>query len=332
MRRNYNGMKKWIEFQKNTSKNLIRPEFGFGDWLQPSSTRGNDSALWVGTTPRRLIGTAYFYRTTKMMQRIANVLGKTDDEKYFASLATKIFEAFNKEFVRADGTVATNSQTGYLLALGFDLIPENLTQKIVDKLVKKIESDNWMLDTGFVGTPLIAPVLSRFGRHDVAERIVLNEEYPSWIYSIKQGATTMWERWNGFSHENGFGNPTMNSFNHYAYGAVGEWLYRYVGGIWFDEENVGYKNIIFEPKPTARINSAKASYETPYGLAKSEWSVKNGKMKWSLVIPANATGTIKLPTTDLSSATINGKPAKSLVLANVPSGIYKIEISNPTSK
>ncbi|MBE6413800.1 MAG: rhamnosidase [Verrucomicrobiaceae bacterium] len=327
LEQNYEGMKKWIAFQKNTSKNLIRPDMGFGDWLQPSSTKGATSKLWKGQTPRQLIGTAYFYKTTRIMQRVANVLGKTADEKYYADLAEKISVAFVKEFVKPDGTIATNTQTGYLLALDFDVLPENLRASVFDKLLKKLEADNWYLDTGFVGTPLIAPVLTKFGRHDIAERIVLNEGYPSWIYSIKQGATTMWERWNSYSHDKGFGMATMNSFNHYAYGAIGEWLYRSIGGIWYDENTPAYKNIIFAPQPTKRINSAKVSYNTPYGTAKSEWIVVDGKMQWNITIPANSTGTIVLPTTDISSVKVDGKSVSALSLKNVPSGYHKIEIS-----
>ena len=327
LKQNYEGMKKWIVYQKNTSKDLIRPDIGFGDWLQPSSTRGSTSEYWKGETPRKLIGTAYFYKTTRIMQRVAKVLGKADDEIYFSNLAEKISKAFTKEFVKNDGTIATNTQTGYLLALDFDVLPENLRKPAFEKFLKKLEADNWYLDTGFVGTPLIAPVLTKFGRHDIAERIVLNEGYPSWIYSIKQGATTMWERWNSYSHDKGFGMATMNSFNHYAYGAIGEWLYRNIGGIWYDEHTPAYKNIIFAPQPTKRITSANVSYNTPYGVAKSQWKVLGDDMIWDIVIPANSTGTIVLPSNDVSSITVDGKAVSSLVLKDVESGHHKIKIS-----
>jgi alpha-L-rhamnosidase len=321
----YSGMYKWVEFVKKTSKNLIRPEVGFGDWLQPSTTFGKDSSKWCGNTPKSLIGTAYFFKCATIMQKVATILGKTDDAKYFKNLAEDVRKAYIKEFVKADGVVATNSQTGYLLTLAFDILPEADRQKTFDKFVKKFADDNYYLDTGFVGTPLLAPVLTKFGRMDLACRLVLNEDYPSWIYSINQGATTMWERWNSYSHKDGFGEAKMNSFNHYAYGAIGEWLYRDLGGLWHTEDAVGYKKIAFTPKSQNKFTFATVYKETPYGTAQSSWKIEGNKMLWDLIIPANSSGQITLPTNSPTNATINGKPATALKF-ELPSGIHKIEI------
>ncbi len=322
---NYEMMKKWVDYQKNSSKNLLRPDVGFGDWLQPSSTYGDDSKLWKGTTPRSLIGTAYFVRTADIVSKSAKLLGKNDDVDFYAKLASDVREAFVKEFVSEDGTVKSQAQTAYLLPLAFDVLPKELAQKAFAKFIKVLEKNNYYLDTGFVGTPLLNPVLTKFGRMDLAYKIINNEGYPSWLYSINQGATTMWERWNSYSHENGFGEASMNSFNHYAYGAIGEWLYRDVAGIWYDENCVGYKNIVFAPKLGGGLTFAEASLETPYGKAFSSWSKKGGTVFWKVVIPPNSTGTIKLPTAKLDGVKINGTPAKSLV-ENVPSGEYEIQI------
>ena len=324
-------MYKWVEFVKKTSKNLIRPEVGFGDWLQPSTTFGKDSSKWCGNTPKSLIGTAYFFKCATIMQKVATILGKTDDAKYFKNLAEDVRKAYIKEFVKADGVVATNSQTGYLLTLAFDILPEADRQKTFDKFVKKFADDNYYLDTGFVGTPLLAPVLTKFGRMDLACRLVLNEGYPSWIYSINQGATTMWERWNSYSHKDGFGEAKMNSFNHYAYGAIGEWLYRDLGGLWHTEDAVGYKKIAFAPKAQNKFTFATVRKETPYGTAESSWKTEGDKFLWSLIIPANSSGEITLPTDSFTKATINGKPATALKF-ELPSGHHKIEIKKEYGK
>ncbi len=323
---NYEMMKKWVDFQKNTSKNLLRPEVGFGDWLQPSSTRGKDSNLWRGTTPRTLIGTAYFARTADIVAKCATLLGKKDDASYYAKLASDIRAEFIKSFVSEDGTVKSQAQTAYLLPLAFDILPQELAQKAFAKFLKVLEKNNCYLDTGFVGTPLLNPVLTKFGRMDLAYRIINNEGYPSWLYSINQGATTMWERWNSYSHENGFGEASMNSFNHYAYGAIGEWLYRDVAGIWHDENATGYKNIIFAPKFGGGLTFAEASLETSYGKAVSSWSKKDNKIVWKVTVPPNATGTLKIDASKIENVKINGKPAKSLV-ENVSSGTYEIQIN-----
>lgn len=321
----YTGMYKWVEFVKKTSNNLIRPEVGFGDWLQPSTTFGKDSSKWCGNTPKSLIGTAYFYKCATIMQKVATILGKNDDAKYFKNLAEDIQKAFIKEFVKPDGIVATNTQTGYLLTLAFDILPEKDRQKTFSKFLKKFAEDKYYLDTGFVGTPLLAPVLTKFGRMDLACRLILNEGYPSWIYSINQGATTMWERWNSYSHDKGFGEAKMNSFNHYAYGAIGEWMYRDLGGLWHTEDIVGYKKIAFAPKVQNKFTFATVRKETPYGTAESSWKTEGDKFLWSLIIPANSSGEITLPTDSFTKATINGKPATALKF-ELPSGHHKIEI------
>ncbi|MBQ6533586.1 MAG: hypothetical protein IJI37_00295 [Opitutales bacterium] len=293
---NYEGMKKWVAFMKDTSKNLIRPDIGYGDWLQPSITKVSPiSDDWRGNTPRSLIGTAYFIKCADIVAKSADILGKKDDAKTCRKLANDAREAFIKEYYKSDGTIAAHTQTGYLLALAFDILPPEESKKAFAKFLEKFDADKRYLDTGFVGTPLIAPVLTKFGRNDLACALVLNEGYPSWIYSINQGATTMWERWNSYSKETGLAPAKMNSFNHYAYGAIGEWLYANVGGIWRCEKEPGYKTVVFAAKPAGGITSAEARLETPYGAALSSWKVEGGAMQWTVVVPPNSKGLVKLP-------------------------------------
>ena len=328
LKNNYAAMKSWIEYMKKESDGLIRPAKGFGDWLQPGAkTPGAAKA------PKDLIGTAYFVRCCDIMENVAKILGRDADAKYFASLAKDVRKAYNKAYVSADGTVKCDCQTSYLLTLGFDIAPEYMQQKIFDKLVKSLESTNNYLETGFVGTQLLNPVLTRFGRIDLAYKLFNNEGYPSWIYPINQGATTMWERWNSYSHEKGFGEVGMNSFNHYAYGAIGQWMYKDIAGIWYDSKNPGYKNILFAPKPGGGFTFANASHETPYGHASSSWKISDGVMEWTVVIPPNATGELTFPTKNIKTIRINGHPVTdgSLTyvdgfptLKNLGSGTYDI--------
>ncbi len=326
LRDNYEAMKKWIDFLVRTSTNYARPEVGYGDWIQPFAPLGKSDCS------KGLIGTAYFVYDADIVAKIAKILGKDDDAKKFAEIAKKVREAFCKKYLKENGVVENDCQTAYLLALAFDILPENVRQKAFNNLVKAIERADNHLRTGFVGTPLLNPVLTKFGRTDLAYKLLFTETYPSWLYPINQGATTMWERWNSYSHKDGFGDVNMNSFNHYAYGAIGQWMYKDVAGLWYDENAVGFKNIIFAPKPTTLMGFATASKETPYGLASSSWKRTDGVLEWNVVVPPNATGTIVFPTKNVASIRINGAPlAKDCklqdgypVLEKVKSGKYQI--------
>ncbi len=279
---NFDSMKRWVDYQHRTSKKLIRPDGGFGDWLA------------VGVeTPRSLIGTAYFAHTAKLLSHAATVLQRGDEAKHYAALSQQVADAFNREFVHPDGRLKTESQTGYLLALGFDLLPEEKRPVALNALVADLESRDWHLSTGFLGTGLLMPVLSKAGRNDVAYRVVLQESYPGWLYSVRQGATTMWERWNSYTHENGFGDAAMNSFNHYAYGAVGEWMYSVIAGI--DAAEPGFRKILIHPQPGGGLTWAKGRLESPYGVISTAWKLDDSKFTLEVTIPPNTTATIRLP-------------------------------------
>lgn len=317
LRDNFEAMKKWVNYQKNTAKDLIRPANGFGDWLQPNGKGPGDCDC-----PKDLIGTAYFARCAEIVSKSAKILGFDEDAKAYAELARQVKEAYKKRFVEPDLRLKSDSQTAYLLTLAFDMLDEKDRTKVFEHLLKAIERSNFHLNTGFVGTPLINPVLTRFGRSDIAYRLLNNETYPSWLYPINQGATTMWERWNSYSHEKGFGNASMNSFNHYAYGAVGQWLYKDVAGLWYDETSPGYKNIIFAPKLGGGLTYARATKQTPYGLATSHWKIEGKDFIWEIQVPANSTANLTLPE-GLESTTINLEPLPSRV-AKLKSGSYEI--------
>ncbi|MBO5254302.1 MAG: family 78 glycoside hydrolase catalytic domain [Opitutales bacterium] len=328
LRDNYEAMKKYIDFLIKDAKNYTRPEVGYGDWIQPFAPLGKSDSS------KGLIGTAYFVYDCDIMVKVAKILGKNEDAKKFAETAQKVRNAFCKKYLKENGIVENDCQTSYLLALAFDILPENVRPAAFKNLLKTIERADFHLRTGFVGTPLLNPVLTKFGRSDLAYRLLLTETYPSWLYPINQGATTMWERWNSYSHKDGFGDVNMNSFNHYAYGAIGQWMYKDVAGLWNDENAAGYKNVIFAPNLTNKMSFATATLQTPYGLASSSWKRTDGVIEWNIVIPPNSTGTIKIPTKNVASVRINGDPLKkdcSLedgypVLSKVVSGKYKIHL------
>ena len=298
---NYPAMSRYLAYLEKTSNNLIRPDTNYGDWLSPEAT----NPAWAAT-PCDLIGTAYFARVAALMRDIARILGKTADAKRFTSLHTKVVAAFNRHYVTADARIAGDTQTAYLLALGFDLLPENQRPAALAHLERTLKRRNHHLCTGFVGTPLLCPVLTRFGRTDLAYKLLFNDAYPSWLFPIKNGATTMWERWNSWTPDKGFGEVGMNSFNHYAYGAIGEWLYATVAGI--GELAPGFKKILLRPQPHAKLTHASATLESPYGKISSAWKRTKTTFTWTVVVPPNTTAVAVPPSASLDNVRITNIP------------------------
>ena len=323
LRRNYAGMVKWVMHQKNQSKDLIAPNRGIGDWLQPNPNpkKRKHGKRYAPDTPDDLIGTAYFVRTADILAKTASVLGKTEDSKTFAKLADDVRAAYVKRFVADDGTVVSDAQTAYLMTLSNDIVKDKkLREKCFAKFVERIAADNYQLNTGFLGTPLLNPTLSRFGRSDIAFRLMMNRTMPSWLYAVDNGATTIWETWAG---------EDDMSFNHYAYGAIGQWLYQYVGGLWLDESAPAFKNIVFAPTlDGVKLDYAKTSHITTNGRAESSWRRQSGKFVWNITIPPNSTGTIVLPCKDISKAKFDGEKVAAKTLENVPSGTHTVEITD----
>jgi alpha-L-rhamnosidase len=279
----------------------------FMGWLEknyPDSIRPRDTDKWKGygdwlsinaPTPPELIGTAYSAYCATLMSRMARVLNKTDEASRFEKLANDVKCAWVARFVTPNGDISVHTQTAYVLALHFDLLPENLRSRALAALVKDIESRGMHLSTGFVGTPYLNHVLTRFGRSDVAYALLMQKSFPSWLYPITQGATTMWERWDAWTHEKGFGDAGMNSYNHYAYGAVGEWMYATIAGIDLDPSQPGYKHIIIRPQVGGGLTWARGSLKSPHGLIESSWKIDGNELRLSVTIPPNTTATIHLP-------------------------------------
>jgi len=286
---NYGMMLEWIRHydDHDETENFIHSGFSFGDWLQPYTRTGKS----FGETDNAVTGTAYYARSVDLTARVAEILGKDEDAKLLREQFKQIAAAYQNAFFDSDGKMTTKweTQTGYLMGIEFGLFDEEMKQKAFGHLVRHIEETaDGHLRTGFVGTPLISPALSKNGKTDMAYDLLFKKTYPGWFYSIEQGATTMWERWNSYSKEDGFGNAGMNSFNHYAYGAIGEWMYETVAGLKATEP--GYKRIQFSPQIGDQLDMAEATLETPYGLAKSSWERIDGKIKYTVTVPPNTTG------------------------------------------
>jgi alpha-L-rhamnosidase len=276
---------------------------GFGDWLSINAD-----------TPIELIGTAFYARSADLMAKICRVVGREDRVEHYETRFREIREAFLRRFVTADGFILSGTQTAYVLALHFDLLPEDLHAAAVEALVTDIGKRGYKLSTGFVGSPYLNHVLLNNGRADVAFKLLHQTQWPSWLYAVTQGATTIWERWDGWTHDKGFQDKGMNSFNHYAYGAIGDWMMQKLAGI--DLAAPGFAKIRLQPHIGGNLTSVTASQDTPFGLVHSGWEVSEGTVTWNFVVPPNTTAEIHPPT---EGGTLNGAPFDG---AEVGSGRY----------
>jgi len=291
--------------ERNSTNYLWNKGFHFGDWLFYRPFDDNDGRSAV--TDKYLIAQCFFAHSTELVIKTANVLGKQDDVAKYSALLKNVKDAFMKEYMTANGRLVSSTQTAYVLALNFDMLPENLRAYAAEKLVENIKSYGNHLTTGFLGTPYLCHVLTRFGYDDVAYTLLLQETYPSWLYPVKMGATTIWERWDGIKPDGTFQTPGMNSFNHYAYGAIGDWMYRVVTGIDTEESSPGYKSIVIKPHLDARITQASSEYKTGYGLVKSSWRTTEQTINFDIEVPANTKATIYVPATAAENISESGR-------------------------
>ena len=257
---------------------------------------------------------------------MAAAIGKNEDAEKYRALADQIREKFIKEFVTDDGHIKESSQTGYALAFAFNLLPDSIREKSADAFTDEIRKEDWHLATGFIGTPRLLPALSVAGKDDVAYRLLEQETYPGWLYQVKLGATTMWERWDGWTPDKGFQDHGMNSFNHYAFGSVGEWLYRTAGGI--DTDGPGFKKIIVRPE-IGNLKFVKTSYDSIHGKIESSWKIDGDKLTLDVTIPLNTTATIDVPTSDpanVKEGAVDAAKASGVQFVGAENGaaVYKV--------
>jgi len=292
----YPAMKRWVAYLKRTSNRLLCEKTQcFGDWL----SIGAD-------TPKDVIRTAHFAYATDITRKAAEALGKKGDAARYTKLFADIRKAFNKAYVKRNGKIKGETQTAYLMALKFGLLSPKRAEQAAKHLVADIRRKKNHLSTGFIGTAMIMSVLRDTGHVNVAYRLLENTTFPSWGYSVVNGATSIWERWNGWTKEEGPGDVNMNSYSHYAYGAVVEWMFDTIAGI--DHGTCGFREFRLRPQPGGSLKHACATYHGPYGLVRSAWRRRGKRMRYGVTVPANTRATVSLPVKDLAAVKFDGKP------------------------
>lgn len=315
----YESMKKWVSYIHGQGSNpyLWNTGFHFGDWLALDSKPDS----YIGATDRDYIATAFYAYSVSLTLKAAAALGRTEDTEYYRDLHGKIVNEFRNEFVTPSGRLSVPTQTAHVLALRFGLVEGPARERAVRKLTELLAEAGNHLTTGFVGTPYLNSVLSETGNNELAYRLLFQKDYPSWLYQVTKGATTIWEHWDGIKEDGSFwGGGDMNSFNHYAYGAIGEWLYRHVAGIGPDESEPGFKVVHIKPQPGPGLEWAEAHLETMYGKVASYWRrSEDGVMSVRVTIPANAEGIVILPGAIWNGLLESGVPAEQVA------GIHSME-------
>ncbi len=301
LERQYPSMTAWLDWCGKNSNNFVR-----------SGNRGNDYGDWLSIgadTDKELLGTAYYAYSASLVAKAAAALGKSADAEAYTKLFDSIKNAFIAKYVSPDGAIKGNTQTAWLLALKFNLLPDDLRAIAADLLERDIIAKDYHLSTGFVGVSYLLPEVSKAGKTDTAYRLLMQDTFPSWLFSVKMGATTIWERWDGWTPDKGFQDVGMNSFNHYSLGSCGEWLYRNVGGIGADPAEPGFKKIVIHPLVGGGLTGAKATYRSIHGLIGSDWKTSDGAFALNIEIPANTTATVFVPARNAASVRESGKSA-----------------------
>ncbi len=304
----YDSMKAWVEHIRSTGDQefLWNTGFHFGDWLGLDAKPNS----YVGATDRDYIATAFYAYSASLLRKTAAVLGKREDEETYGRLYDNIVAAFEKEFITPSGRLAVPTQTAQVLGLMFGLLQGASKERAVSKLVELLEESKYHLTTGFVGTPYLNHVLSEHGQTEAAYKLLFQQSFPSWLYQVTKGATTVWEHWDGIREDGTFWSPDMNSFNHYAYGAIGDWLYRCVAGIDTEESSPGYKRITIRPQPPKEgLEWAEGCLHTMYGLVRSAWYKReDGGLELQVAIPPNTQADVVLPGAEREAVLESGAP------------------------
>jgi alpha-L-rhamnosidase len=312
LQENYEAAKRWIEFIRSNNPDLLwRNTRGndYGDWLNTDTVNGSTIPHTGGEVPKPVFATMMFAYATDLVARMATVLGHDGEARQYATLFGDIKAAFNTAYVKEDGRIEGNTQAGYALALHFDLLPPSKRAAAVAYMIDGIDAYHGHMSTGFHSTYRMMLELSRAGRSDVAYTLINTTTFPSWGYSIENGATTTWERWDGYVRGRGFEDKGMNSFNHYAIGAVAEWMYRVILGINNDDDHPGYEHFVLHPIPGGGLTWAKGSYDSIRGRIESSWRTDGRTFTEDVTIPANSSAAIYVPAGGVDEVTESGVPA-----------------------
>jgi alpha-L-rhamnosidase len=303
----FDAMARWVDYLRSTAgSDLIRNVATYGDWLNVNDNTAQD-----------VVSTAYFAWSARMVSRMAAATGRAAQAASYGTLADQVAAAFTARYVSGDGTVSGNTQTGYVMALAFGLLPANLVQPAADKLAAKVASTNGHLSVGFLGVENLLPVLAEHNHLATAYQILNQPDFPGWGYQINHGATTIWERWDGIKTDGTFNDPGMNSFNHYGLGSVGDFLYRDIAGL--APATPGYRSLSIAPHPGGGLTTATATLDTQYGTASSSWTVAGGQLTLHVTVPAGTSATVTVPTSAASSVTA---PAEAVPSGSTPAAYY----------
>jgi alpha-L-rhamnosidase len=305
--RHWKAMTAWLDYLERTNPDHLRVNElrnNYGDWLCIPS----DREFRTHSPMKDLLATAYWADGAAKMARMARALGRDEEARRFETMFDRVRAAFKRAYVLPDGRLRVETQTAYLLALAFKIFPMAMREAATRHLVELIEAAGDHLLTGFIGIRHLNPTLTLNGRNDVAYRLLLQDTYPSWLYPVNHGATTIWERWNGWTEADGFFDPLMNSFNHYSLGSVGEWLFRHVAGIELDEAHPGFQRFVLRPYPGSGLAHARATYRTLHGEISSAWRWSEGCLEWTFTIPPNCSATVFAPCDEGTEATLDGAP------------------------
>lgn len=323
----YSSMKAYVESIRRIAKNdLWNSGSHYGDWLYFRPV-DDDNDGRSAVTDKSLIAQCFYAHSTQLLINTARILNRLDDVQQYTELLKRIKTAFMNEYVSPNGRLSSGTQTAYVLALNFDMLPENQRKQAAERLAQNIKNYGH-LTTGFLGTPYLCHVLTRFGYNDLAYKLLLNDKFPSWLYPVRMGATTIWERWDGIKPDGTFQSVGMNSFNHYAYGAIGDWMYRKMVGIDTFEDGVGYKHIRIQPHIGGGFSHAAASLETYYGKISNEWKLENGNLKMDVSIPVNTVATVYVPAKAASEITESGKPVSNEQISGNEDGYIMLKIGS----
>jgi alpha-L-rhamnosidase len=295
--RQFDSMRRWVECERRAAgdDSIWAGDWQFGDWLDPKAPLSDPSAA---RTDPDLLATAFFAYSARLLASAAAALGRDEDAERFGGLADEVVSAFRSEFATPRGRLTSETQTAYAIALEFGLLTPEQRSGAARRLAAAVRADGTALGTGFLGTPWLCPALSDVGRDKLAYALLLRERCPSWLYPVTQGATTMWERWDALLPDGSIHPDDMVSFNHYAFGAIGAWLYHRVGGLAPDPEHPGWKRFRVAPQPGGGLTHASATVDTPYGIARSAWVLEGGRFELRVTVPPNTTALVSVPTRD----------------------------------
>lgn len=292
LRDQYESMKAWIRFMENHAEGVVWSYRNqFGDWVALDAEEGS----YYGATPTEFTCAAYYAYSTGIFAKIAELLGMEEDAAYFGALGERLRRDFGERYFEPETKgMRVQTQTAHILALYFDLTPEEYRQRTVEELLELLSKENGHLVTGFLGTPYFTHALSGSGHLKEAYELLLKEDFPSWLYQVKQGATTIWEHWDGIKPDGSMWSPDMNSFNHYAYGAIGEWMVRVAAGLEIQESDPGYHRALLYPQPGGGLSSVTGRYESQYGTVECSWRLSGDRLEVEYQIPVNASADIRL--------------------------------------